>query len=175
MHNFLDLTSMKVTTAGNLSLSRTFVASASTSQVIVYYGGATILNSTSGIRLYVPSNVSEILNISSGTLLTNYFLSPRYFVTSASLGSKLFFAGGLVPFFVFNATSNISTSDPLQSAPSSSVDIFDAVKNTWSKTNLSVARYAMTSTTVMNSIVIFAGGSSPPTVVFVFVYLFLIM
>ena len=72
-------------------------------------------------------------------------------LAAASAGSEVFFAGG--------ATEISFASGPTFSGPSSVVDIYNTVSNTWSTANLSQARYDIAATS-LGSEVFFAGGIS---------------
>jgi hypothetical protein len=72
---------------------------------------------------------------------------PRYGVAVASIGTKIFFAGGFT-VYGYTPTSNVST-----------VDIYDVVTNLWSTAELSQARSTIT-TVVLGSKIFFAGGSA---------------
>jgi hypothetical protein len=65
---------------------------------------------------------------------------PRYWLTATTVGTKAFFAGGL-----------------LNGSASNVVDIYDYVAGTWSTAHLSAPRLELTATTV-GTTAIFAGG-----------------
>jgi hypothetical protein len=70
---------------------------------------------------------------------------PRYYVRICAAGNKILFAGGH------------TDPGPSINNTSSRVDIYDIVSNTWAITELSVARYGMTTIAAGNRI-FFAGG-----------------
>jgi len=71
---------------------------------------------------------------------------PRYYVRICAAGNKILFAGG-----------HTDPGPPSINNTSSRVDIYDIVSNTWAITELSVARYGMTTIAAGNRI-FFAGG-----------------
>lgn len=97
-----------------------------------------------------PANSVEIYNIAKGSWSTSKLSVARDGLAIGSVGSKVFFAGGVV-----------------SGAASSLVDIYDGSTNTWSTANLSLARFAI-GVAAAGTKILFAGGSTYNTGVFNF-------
>jgi len=83
----------------------------------------------------------DIYDASNNTWTTAELSQPRIYLAAATLGDKVYFAGG----------ANTSSS--------AVVDIFDNTTNTWSTASLSQARHGLSATTAGNKIY-FAGGAT---------------
>jgi hypothetical protein len=95
---------------------------------------------------YAADNRLEIFDPVSETAVVKSFDFGRAFMSAASCGNKVIFAGG------FNY-------DPgnLTTTPSAKVNIYDTDKDTWATHHLSIARFGITTFTYEDE-VFFAGG-----------------
>lgn len=120
----------------NLSVARGDLASASCANKIFFAGGRTPLG---GGNSTFYSTV-DIFNADDLSRTTAQLSQARYWLSAGTLGSKVFFAGGM------NASGH-----------SNRVDIYDTQNNTWSVAYLSQARYMVAITSTKTQI-FFAGG-----------------
>ena len=122
---------------GSLSTGAIGLVSATANNKILFAGGFRDDGKSGRVDIYdIPTNSWSTAELS---------LSRPYFV-AASVGSKIFFAGG--------------EEDPWGASLSTSrVDIYDASNNSWSTAELSVARAGI-ATASIGSKVFFAGGNS---------------
>ncbi len=91
----------------------------------------------------------DIYDASNNSWSTTHLTQARSGMAAASVGNKVFFAGGFGPFTIGNTTFfgyNFYT-----------VDIYDLTTNTWSAATLSEAKVGMSAVTFNNKIY-FAGG-----------------
>lgn len=128
--------SVQITQIGSLSVPRWFVGVASAGNLIMYAGGQ-----SSGIA-FPPEDESivDIYNTTTNTWSIASLSEARYGISTITVGSKIFFAGGITNF-----------------SSSSVVDIYDINTNTWSVSSLSSPRGDMACAKVGNK-VLFAGG-----------------
>jgi hypothetical protein len=133
---------------GSLSSARAGIVTASAGNKIVFIGGM-----HSGQNWWNEPVPADIYDISSNTWSV-HFLVPdipqfthfRYGAAIASVGNKVLFAGG---------------GDVMADNVTAQVDIYNASSDTWSKTELSVARLGLAAATVGDKVV-FAGGFGYP-------------
>jgi len=106
----------------------------------VYFAGGFWEDDAGGWHL---DSLVDIYDVSSGARSAAYLSTARQALTTAALGNKVFFAGGIDD----------------NSSLSKTVDIYDLSSNTWSTAQLSQPRYGLTAANVGNK-VYFAGGIS---------------
>lgn len=90
----------------------------------------------------VGGNFADIYNAGSKTWKTINFGQPRYLITATNVKGKFYFAGGV---------TNKSTL-----TPTSRIDIYDPVTDSWSVSQLSKPKYGMSGLLARN--LIWAGG-----------------
>jgi Kelch motif len=124
-----------LTQVGALSIARTPAVGAAGNK-IAFAGGVSNNN--------IPTAAVDIFDIASNSWSTAQLSQARAGIATASLGNKIFFAGG----------SDVSSSVDIVY---DNVDIYDATNNTWTVAHLSIARSDI-STAVVGSKIFFAGG-----------------
>lgn len=127
-----------------LSQSRSAMATATAGNKIAFAGGVYMSTLTWEI---VPTRKVDIYDNVAGIWSTAMLSVARQDISSASVGSKMIFAGG----WTYATSGAVILKDK--------VDIYDATTNTWSTANLSTPRYGM-KVSVIGSKVYFAGGTA---------------
>ena len=92
------------------------------------------------------NSVVDLYNSTTGAWSTAVLSVARFGLAAASVGNEALFAGGY------------AGSSPQSFAVSNVVDLYSGITGLWSTAVLSVARYALTATSVGN-VTLFAGGS----------------
>ena len=133
---------------GSLSSGRTEILTASAGNKILFIGGM-----HSGQNWWNEPVPADIYDISNNTWAVHWLVpdNPQFThfrggAAIASVGNKILFAGG---------------GDGMGDNQTSQVDIYDALTNAWSKTNLSDARQGIVAATIGDK-VLFAGGFGYP-------------
>lgn len=130
---------------GTLSQARYSIAVAATNNKIVFAGGWPAPVNT------IPSSTRiDIYDITNGSWSTSEFTEGRFGSGVAVLGNKIFFAGGGIQ------QDNGFGAWQYGGKSSSDVDVYDAVTNVWSTTQLSSARSPVGAS--VGNKVIFTGG-----------------
>ena len=176
---------------GTLSVARAGITSATAGNKILFAGGFTTCSTIGSGTCNWFSRV-DIFDMNTQAWSTAELSQARTHMGVATLGNKIFFAGGYISsddhtsrVDIYDASTNTwSTAElsearinpaaatagnkiyfgggcplngGLQETPSSRVDVYDAITNTWSITELSEARTSLTAASVGNKIM-FAGG-----------------
>ena len=136
------LINAQLISAGTLSLPRYGMAVATAGNKILFAGGKSTVSGVS--TFYSTVDIYDVTN-QNWSIATLSEARTDIAVTTA--GSKIFFAGGR------------SWNPSGQFRYYSTVDIYDAVSNTWSVSTLSETRSAIAAATIGNK-VFFAGGST---------------
>jgi hypothetical protein len=126
-----------------LSESRSFLAAASSGELVFFGGGeiATVAGT--------PSAQIDICNATNGSWTTATLSIPRADLVATSVGNFVMFGGGVNSSYCF---INLCLD-----SPSSVVDIYNVKNNTWATATLSQARAGFAATSVGN-LVLFGGG-----------------
>jgi hypothetical protein len=127
---------------GTLSIARAGIASATAGNKVLFAGGFTTCG-TIGSGICNWFSRVDIYDLNTQTWSTAELSLARTFMSVATIGNKIFFAGGY-----------ISSDDA-----TSRVDIYDATSNSWSTAELSQARTGVAAASAGNK-VFFAGGCS---------------
>ena len=130
-----------------LSIPRGEIVSAGSGNKILFAGGWTGLPYSTGSAF---TTRVDIYDISTNTWSTAELSQPRVEIGVAVAGDKIFFAGGTIPIPWGGAWGDAGYR-------SSRIDIYDVSNNTWSTSELSVARGGVMAASAGNR-VLFAGG-----------------
>jgi hypothetical protein len=129
---------------GTLSAARFGYAVARVGTRVLFAGGYTCATTApTSCDDQTPFATVDIYDASSGTWSTASLSEARSAAATATLGSRVFFAGGTVG-----------------ALPSATVDVYDAATGQWSTASLSEPRWAIATATIGTRI-IFAGGGFP--------------
>ena len=135
-----DVVSNTWTTA-QLSEARGSLAGAAAGNKILFAGGFSDINGV--------SKTVDIYDIPSNTWSTAQLSEPRQYLAAATAGNKTFFAGG--------DSDRDEVYNNVYPGVSKTVDIYDALSNTWTTAQLSEARTSLAGAAAGNK-VFFAGG-----------------
>jgi Galactose oxidase, central domain/Kelch motif len=128
-------------TTAQLSEARGSLAGAAAGNKILFAGG---FSDTNGV-----SKTVDIYDVPSNTWSTAQLSEARQYLAAATAGNKIFFAGG-------DSDLNLVYNN-VYLGVSKTVDIYDALANTWTTAQLSEARTSLAGAAAGNK-VFFAGG-----------------